>query len=160
MCQGKLLLSAQRCVALQSGQKKDKPMGRRASSRALAREAKRTRQLTKLSTASDSIQPRPAPAPIVMLAAHPSSETTKAVHDLGGRSSNGLNPQQQQEVKCLLNEYTDIFAAKDEDCTQTGLVQHAIETGSAQPIRLRHHRLSLWQRTGFVRWLQLKQGPA
>lgn len=37
----------------------------------------------------------------------------------------------------------DIFAAKVEDCTQTGLVQHHIDTGSAPPIRLRPHRLAL-----------------
>ncbi|KAJ8372513.1 hypothetical protein AAFF_G00281640 [Aldrovandia affinis] len=36
----------------------------------------------------------------------------------------------------------------DEECTQTDLVQHAIDTGDAAPVRLRPHRLSLAKRLG------------
>ena len=46
----------------------------------------------------------------------------------------------------ILGEYGDIFAARDEDYRRTGLVQHAIDTGSARPIRLRPNRLALAQR--------------
>ena len=40
----------------------------------------------------------------------------------------------------------DIFAARDKECTQTGLVQHTIDTGMAAPIRLRPYRLALAKR--------------
>lgn len=40
----------------------------------------------------------------------------------------------------------EIFAARDEDCRQTGLVQHTIKSGSAQPIRLHPHQLALTKR--------------
>ncbi|KAJ8349480.1 hypothetical protein SKAU_G00246100 [Synaphobranchus kaupii] len=36
----------------------------------------------------------------------------------------------------------DLFAVRDEDCTQTELVQHTINTDTAQPICLRPHRMS------------------
>lgn len=50
------------------------------------------------------------------------------------------NQQQGQHLKDLLQDFTDIFAAVDEECTQTNMVQHHIETGNAAPIQLR-----LWQ---------------
>ena len=68
------------------------------------------------------------------------------MHNLWQRSSDGLEPQQRLQLKRLLDDYMDIFAARDEDCRQTGLVQHAIETRDAQPIRLRPHRLALTRR--------------
>uniref|UniRef100_A0AAZ1X8S4 Gypsy retrotransposon integrase-like protein 1 n=1 Tax=Oreochromis aureus TaxID=47969 RepID=A0AAZ1X8S4_OREAU len=76
----------------------------------------------------------------------PSTETTEAVGDLWQRSSVGLNIDQRQRLRCLLDENVDIFAASDKDSRQTGLVQHTIDTGSAQPIRLRPHRLPLSKR--------------
>lgn len=76
----------------------------------------------------------------------PSAETVNAVFDLWRRSSDGLDPEQGQRLKELLDENTDLFAARDEDCGRTALVQHSIDTGSAQPIRLRPHRLSLNKR--------------
>ncbi|KAL4004005.1 hypothetical protein ACER0C_003718 [Sarotherodon galilaeus] len=76
----------------------------------------------------------------------PSTETTEAVGDLWQRSSVGLNVDQHQRLRCLLDENVDIFATSDKDCRQTGLVQHTIDTGSAQPIRLRPHRLPLSKR--------------
>ncbi|KAJ8369446.1 hypothetical protein SKAU_G00094740 [Synaphobranchus kaupii] len=68
------------------------------------------------------------------------AETTAAVHALWQRSSSGLDHQQRQQLKSLLDGNTDLFAVRDEDCTQTELVQHTINT--AQPIRLRPHRMS------------------
>lgn len=67
-----------------------------------------------------------------------SAETVPAVLDLWKHSSNDL--------KDLLEGNTDLFAARDEDCGQTALVQHSIDTGSAQPNRLRPHCLSLNKR--------------
>ncbi|KAJ8364795.1 hypothetical protein SKAU_G00136260 [Synaphobranchus kaupii] len=98
-------------------------------------------------TTSGPAPPQPAPAPTVEPAALFSAETSKAIHDLWQCSSDGLDSQQRHQLKLLLDDYVEIFAARNEDCKQTGLVQHAIETGSAQPIRLRPHRLALtkWQ---------------
>ncbi|KAJ8361253.1 hypothetical protein SKAU_G00177780 [Synaphobranchus kaupii] len=67
------------------------------------------------------------------------AETTAAVHALWQRSSSGLDHQQ---LKSLLDRNADLFAVRDEDCTQTELVQHTINTDTAQPIRLRPHRMS------------------
>ncbi|KAJ8346508.1 hypothetical protein SKAU_G00279090 [Synaphobranchus kaupii] len=57
-------------------------------------------------------------------------------------SSSGLDHQQRQQLKSLLDGNADLFAVRDEDCTQTELVQHTINTDTAQPIRLRPHRMS------------------
>lgn len=77
---------------------------------------------------------------------HTSAETSEAVRELCRRSSDGLDQQQCGQLRHLLEDYADIFAAKDEDCRRTGLVQHSIDTGTAQPIRLRPHRLALGKR--------------
>uniref|UniRef100_A0AAV2KGL3 ribonuclease H n=1 Tax=Knipowitschia caucasica TaxID=637954 RepID=A0AAV2KGL3_KNICA len=76
----------------------------------------------------------------------PSTETVNAVKELWQRSSEGLDQCQKEQLRHLLDRYVDIFAARDEDCTQTRLVQHSIDTGSAPPIRLRPHRLALSKR--------------
>uniref|UniRef100_A0AAV2MR94 Gypsy retrotransposon integrase-like protein 1 n=1 Tax=Knipowitschia caucasica TaxID=637954 RepID=A0AAV2MR94_KNICA len=76
----------------------------------------------------------------------PSTETVNAVKEMWQRSSAGLDQCQKEQLRHLLDRYVDIFAARDEDCTQTGLVQHSIDTGSAPPIRLRPHRLALSKR--------------
>ena len=67
----------------------------------------------------------------------------RAVHALWLRSEVGLDGQQREQLRLLLRDYADIFAALDADCRRTGLVQHAIDTGAARPIRLRPHRLAL-----------------
>ncbi|KAJ8356479.1 hypothetical protein SKAU_G00192730 [Synaphobranchus kaupii] len=48
----------------------------------------------------------------------------------------------RQKLKSLLDGNADLFAVRDEDCTQTELVQHTINTNTAQPIRLQPHRMS------------------
>ncbi|KAJ8337414.1 hypothetical protein SKAU_G00386340 [Synaphobranchus kaupii] len=70
------------------------------------------------------------------------AETTAAVHALWQLSSSGLDHQQRQQLKSLLDGNADLFAVRDEDCTQTELVQHTINTDTAQLIRLRPHRMS------------------
>ncbi|CAL8235741.1 unnamed protein product, partial [Boreogadus saida] len=108
-------------VALQSGQGGHGDFGgRRSSRRAMAR------------------KPRPLPGPCVprrpVSAAFPSPETAEAVNALWLRSGVGLDVQQSRQLRLLLEECGDIFAARDEDYRRTGLVQHAIDTGSARPI--------------------------
>ena len=92
----------------------------------------------------------PLPGPCIprgpVSAAFPSPETAEAINALWLRSVAGLNVQQSRQLRLLLEEYGDIFVARDEDCRRTGLVQHAIDTGSARPIRLRPHRLALAKR--------------
>ena len=62
------------------------------------------------------------------------------------RSCEGLDERQCSQVRDLLDRYADIFAARDEDCTRTSLVQHEIDTGDARPIRLRPRRLPFAKR--------------
>ncbi|KAJ8291044.1 hypothetical protein GJAV_G00020760 [Gymnothorax javanicus] len=82
----------------------------------------------------------PAPSPP---SCSPSADTTKAVHELWQCSCSGLDPAQSQQLKRLLTSNLNLFAVSDEECTQTNLVQHHIDTSDAAPIRLRPHHLSL-----------------
>lgn len=45
------------------------------------------------------------------------------------RSHQDLDEEQQRQLKELLEEFIDVFATKDEDCTHTDLVLHDIDTG-------------------------------
>ena len=64
----------------------------------------------------------------------PSSDVDNAIQELYQRSSEGLDDQQSQQLRDLLQQFTDIFAARNQDCTKTNLVQHSIDTGTALPI--------------------------
>ncbi|KAJ8333957.1 hypothetical protein SKAU_G00412760 [Synaphobranchus kaupii] len=139
-------------VALQSGPTR-KP-ARRA--RHLATTARPASKLLQLATAPKPPSLTTVPQPDHSLADHqPATQqppaqpkpalpakTTAAVHALWQRSSSGLDHQQRQQLKSLLDGNADLFAVRDEDCTQTELVQHTINTEPAQPIRLRPHRMS------------------
>ncbi|KAJ8352283.1 hypothetical protein SKAU_G00237590 [Synaphobranchus kaupii] len=140
-------------VALQSGPTR-KP-ARRA--RHLATTARPASKLLQLATAPKPPSLTTVPQPDHSLAHHHQpatqqppaqpkpalpAETTAAVHALWQRSSSGLDHQQRQQLKSLLDGNADLFAVRDEDCTQTKLVQHTINTDTAQPIRLRPHRMS------------------
>jgi len=83
----------------------------------------------------------------------PTSDTVAAIQDLCQWSSEGLDSQQSQQLRDLLQQFTDIFAARDEECTQTNLVQHKIDTGTAPPIRLRLYRLALAKREAAERMI-------
>ncbi|KAI3370527.1 hypothetical protein L3Q82_025289 [Scortum barcoo] len=76
----------------------------------------------------------------------PSMETKQAIDDLYDRSCEGLEEGQRLQLRELLDLFSDIFAAKDEDCTHTSLVQHNIDTGNAHPICLHPRRLPLTKR--------------
>ncbi|KAK2895639.1 hypothetical protein Q8A73_015127 [Channa argus] len=93
-------------------------------------------------TARASVPQQPPPRAY----APPSDETAAAVAELAQRSGGHLDAAQRQQLNRLLQDFVDIFAARDEDCTRTGLVQHHIDTGDAPPIRLRPHRLPLVKR--------------
>ncbi len=88
----------------------------------------------------------PQPLPPHTPTASPSPETVVAVEELGRRSGEHLSTSQQEQLRHLLRDFVDIFAAREEDCTRTALVQHNIDTGPAAPIRLRPHRLPLAKR--------------
>ncbi|KAL7863373.1 hypothetical protein SRHO_G00123570 [Serrasalmus rhombeus] len=72
-----------------------------------------------------------------------SRSTPEAVRELWRRSSEGLTEEQSRRLWALLQANLDVFAAWEEDCTRTSLVQHQIDTGSTAPIRLRAHRLPI-----------------
>ncbi|KAJ8404005.1 hypothetical protein AAFF_G00343550 [Aldrovandia affinis] len=73
-----------------------------------------------------------SPAPVrhahLSQPASPSVETAGAVRELWRRSCSGLDPHQCQQLERLLEDNADLFAAHDEECTQTDLVQHTIDT--------------------------------
>lgn len=48
----------------------------------------------------------------------------------------GLNSQQCHLLKCLLDDFVEIFSATDENCKQTRLAQHFINISFAQLICL------------------------
>ena len=71
---------------------------------------------------------------------HESSETRQLISELCQLSHEGLKPSQQCQLKELLEQFADNFAARDKDCTQTRLLQHDTDTGLASPVRLRPWR--------------------
>lgn len=94
-------------------------------------------------------------APLAPPAAVRAAEATReAVRELWGRSREGLSAEQSQRLWALLEAHLDVFAAREEDCTRTDLVQHQIDTGTASPIRLRPHRLPVAKRQAAEQKLQ------
>ena len=65
-----------------------------------------------------------------------------------------LQESQWFRPRLLLEESFDIFAARDEACTQTTLVQHKIDTGENQAIRMRPRRLPPAKRAAAEQKLQ------
>ncbi len=63
----------------------------------------------------------------------PSKETVQTVQQLWQRSREGLTPTQHQQLWEVLAHNQDIFAAHDEDCGRTRLVQHDIDTAQLLP---------------------------
>ncbi|KAJ8363665.1 hypothetical protein SKAU_G00124960 [Synaphobranchus kaupii] len=131
-------------VALQSGLTQ-RPAQRARHLATTARPASKLPSLTTVPQPNHSLahhhQPATQQPPAQPKPALP-AKTTAAVHALWQQSSSGLNHQQRQQLKSLLDRNADLFAVRDEDCTQTELVQHTINTDTAQPIRLRLHRMS------------------
>ena len=62
------------------------------------------------------------------------------------RSEKCLNLEQKQKLKCLLEEFKDVFAKDRTDLGRTNLTNHKIDTGSAVPIRQAPRRLPLFKK--------------
>ena len=69
----------------------------------------------------------------------------EAIRDIWEKSCAGLDDQQQMCLWELLWEFRDIFALSDDEVGLTHLVEHHIDTGGAQPIKVRPRRLPLVQ---------------
>lgn len=76
----------------------------------------------------------------------PTQGNKQAMDDLFERSCGGLDGTHRQKLCTLLDNFADIFAAKEQDCTHTYLIQHRIDTGNALPIRGRPRHLPLAKR--------------
>jgi hypothetical protein len=57
-------------------------------------------------------------------------------------STEGLDKNQKSEIKTLLSEYSDDFAQDDLDLGNFTELEHAIDTGTAKPVKLRMRRMS------------------
>lgn len=57
-----------------------------------------------------------------------------------------LNHNQMNELKTLINEYSDIMSRSEDDLGRTGVVKHKIDTGSARPIKQPPRRLPFQKR--------------
>ena len=68
---------------------------------------------------------------------------TSVVQRIWQANKEGLDAQQSEQLKALLWEFKDTFAADITDVGRTPLVAHDIDTGDARPIRCRPRRLPL-----------------
>ena len=59
-------------------------------------------------------------------------------------STEGLYKHQKSEVKRLLSEYSDVFAQDDLDLGNFTELEHAIDMGTAKPVKLRMRRTPAW----------------
>jgi hypothetical protein len=64
----------------------------------------------------------------------------KHIEELLRLSTEGLDKHQKSEVKRLLSEYSDVFAQDDLDLGNFTELEHAIDTGTAKPVKLRMRR--------------------
>jgi hypothetical protein len=69
------------------------------------------------------------------------SKKTNTLHieELFRLSTEGLDKNQTSEIKTLLSEYSDVFA-QDLDLGNFTELEHAIDTGTAKPVKLRMRR--------------------
>ncbi|XP_063333353.1 uncharacterized protein LOC134629763 [Pelmatolapia mariae] len=70
-------------------------------------------------------------------------ERLSAMRSIWSKNCEGLTPQQQESLWQVLKEFRDIFVLKESDVGLTHLVEHVIETGDPQPIKVRPRRLPL-----------------
>ena len=59
----------------------------------------------------------------------------KHTEELFRLSTDGLDKHQKSEVKRLLSEYSDVFAQDDLDLGNFTELEHAIDTGTAKPVK-------------------------
>ena len=77
---------------------------------------------------------------------HPSTETRQAIDNLHQQSFEGLEANQRGQLHALLKHFTDICAARDEDCTHSSLIRQDSVTGDVRPNGLHPCRLALARR--------------
>jgi hypothetical protein len=68
----------------------------------------------------------------------------KHIEELFRLSTEGLYKHQKSEVKRLLSEYSDVFAQDDLDLGNFTELEHAIDMGTAKPVKLRMRRTPAW----------------
>ena len=68
------------------------------------------------------------------------------VGSLGIRELN-LSPSETNEVIALIHKYADVLASSDMDLGRTRVVQHSVNTGDAEAIKQRPHRIPYCERT-------------
>lgn len=56
------------------------------------------------------------------------AETRQVIEEPCQQSCKGLETSQRNQLHALLEQYTDTFADRVEDCMHTSLVQHDIDT--------------------------------
>ena len=73
-------------------------------------------------------------------------EVPEHLRELYQRSILKLNPNQQQQVRTLLCEFSDLFSRGQHDLGRTDVIQHQINTGDATPLRQPPRRMPLARR--------------
>ena len=68
------------------------------------------------------------------------AEVPEHLCDLFSRSAGDLQQDETDELKSLLNEYKDVFAADEYDLGNFTLIEHKIDTGNAPPIKQKLRR--------------------
>ena len=79
----------------------------------------------------------PAVAAVTKTDIHPAPETnrTDKLLKVLGLKSTELTPEQLEQIKALISEYSDLFVLEPAELGTTNVVTHSIDTGEQQPIR-------------------------
>ena len=67
--------------------------------------------------------------------AHDVSTWPQPLQELYANSTGRLHKKQQSQLRAVLGRHTDLFAKSPDDLGRTNVVQHAIDTGDARPIK-------------------------
>lgn len=85
---------------------------------------------------------------------HDPEETVEVVRAVWKKNCDGLDEVEQDQLWQLLLEFKDSFSVSEDDVGKTNLIEHNIDTGDAQPIRMRPRRLPLARQTAADKALQ------
>lgn len=109
-----------------------------------------TTNMAPCSTSPDEPPAPPSTLPAAGLYPHPvptappdREERALAVREVWQKNCDGLTPSEQGLLWQLLLEFKNCFSLSEDYVGRTDLIQHNIETGDAQPIRMRPRRLPL-----------------
>ena len=75
-----------------------------------------------------------------------SQEISDVLQELKDASEKNLNQTQRSKLKCFLLEHEKLFSKSEADVGHTDLIQHSIDTGDHQPIKLPPYRIPLSKR--------------